>query len=289
MNGITRSLKLVGAIARHGRFRHSGYDFTREREEQLRQLSAEASHEPLSESRNVRANLYWHNIIAQAAYVKSRMFANGGHLMGAGNLAYIRIPKSANTSLSLIMLQSQGIPNLSTATSEQINFLADRRLESHIQKSSGITFFTVVRDPFERIVSVYLDFFQRHANPFLYEDYLFGIFHRSMTFSEFIDRLILIPDWLKDPHLRPQHAFLRYYQRKNIQPIVLRLEETSPLTEFLSNHGLSLPRLNAAAPYDYRSYYSADSFHKVAAIYEKDVAQFGYEKEQASLNKFLQA
>jgi hypothetical protein len=187
-----------------------------------------------------------------------------------------------------MMLQSQGIPNLSTATSGQVNFLADSRLESHVQKSSDTTFFTVVRDPFERIVSVYLDFFQRHADPFLYEDYLFGIFHRSMNFSEFIDRLTLIPDWLKDQHLRPQHTFLRYYRRKNIQPLVLRLEETTQLTEFLSHHGLSLPRLNAAAPYDYRSYYSADSFHKVAAIYEKDIAQLGYEKEQASLKKFLQ-
>src|SRR5690606_5029516 len=100
----------------------------------------------------------------------------GGHLyLREKGLAYVRIPRAASTSLSKAMLLAN-FPHLrkNEFTSGEINFLTDHYLQSHIEKDdSPREFFTVVRNPFARLVSVYRTFFELPHEPFLYEDYLF--------------------------------------------------------------------------------------------------------------------
>jgi len=172
-----------------------------------------------------------------------------------------------------------------TITEKQINFLTDVNLQRERAESS-VTF-TIVRNPFSRLVSVYRDFFENKTN-FIYRDYLFGILRQNISFSEFVDRIVNIPDRLKDQHIRPQHTFLKYYEKHMINIKVLKLEDPEELNQFLSQHGMQLPHLNKSREhYDYLSYYDADTLDKTRELYKVDIERFGYQSILLELQNHL--
>lgn len=221
------------------------------------------------------------NLVAQLAFLKSSLKIKGGHLT-TNFLSYIRIPKSASTSMNKEMLEKM-YPALKQKpiTEKQINFLTDANLEDSIENSS--TLFTIVRNPFSRLVSVYRDFFENKNND-IYSDYLFGVLQKNISFSEFVDRIVNIPDPLKDQHIRPQHTYLKYYEKKNMNIQVFNLEDPEKLNQFLSQHGMKLSHLNKSAEhYDYRSYYNVDTLSKVSELYSIDIDRFGYKTAMEDL------
>lgn len=233
------------------------------------------------------------NILAQLALMRSGLTSQGGHLhLPFLNISYIRIPKAASTSLSLMMLQEiyPGLKHV-PLTATDINYLTDANLRRHITPADPLDiFFTAVRNPFARIVSVYRDFFLRETGPFIYEDYLFGILSRGLSFAEFVRRISVIPDFLKDQHFRSQHEFIDFYVKKIPNVVVLKLEDTDQLKSFCSIYNLDLSHLNRTgqAPYDFREYYDYDTFQRVTAIYRKDLKRFNYGKEARALRAWLQ-
>jgi hypothetical protein len=147
-----------------------------------------------------------------------------------------------------------------------------------------------VRNPFERLVSVYRDFFETRNSNFIYHDYLFGIFPQSISFTEFVNRISVIPDALKDQHMKPQHCFLKFYEQKNIAVTILKLEETENVNLFLQHYSLQLPHLNKSGiAYDYRNYYTLETLRKASGIYQADIENFGYKKELAELQEYTKS
>lgn len=217
-----------------------------------------------------------HNLIAQLAFIKSSFRKKGGHL-SVENLSYIRIPKSANTSVSYAMLVKK-YPALKAQNPDEarINFLADVNL--HAAREAGHeTFFTVVRNPFARLVSVYRDFFETNRAEFIYAGYLFGILPQKISFAEFVNRISRIPDRLKDQHFKPQHLFIEPYESKGISIKSFQLEESPELESFLKEHRMELTHRNkSAVTYDYTQYYSPYVLRQVFEIYECDIKKFGY-------------
>lgn len=278
-------LHLLELIIKHGNLRHSGYDFNKTREEGLKQLGVPGeSTKPVK--RSFLKSLLWKNaftrrIHSELAFLKSSLTNNrGAHLYDAQhNLVYIRIPKSASTSVSLLMLS--GIyDDISRLDAREINFLIDANLKPKLSPAEeASTFFTIVRNPFARIVSVYRSYFEGKQDHFLYEDYLFGSFQKAISFPEFVRRLSLIPDRLKDQHLKPQHLFLQYYERRKLRNItVLKLEEPDSISNFLNQYNLSIPHLNKSnSTSDFRSYYDEETARLVAEIYKMDLENFGYD------------
>jgi hypothetical protein len=272
---IPQYFQLLSLIIQHGTFRHSGESFNQTRQESLKELQEFI---PSIDSHKLNRGTT-NSIIAQAAFIKNSFQQKGGHLT-AGQLSYIRIPKSASTSMSAALLEKiYPALNQHKPTEIQINFLTDVNLQVHVKDASK-THFTIVRNPFSRLVSVYHDFYENKDSHFIYRDYLFGILPQSLSFAEFVDRISCIPDRLKDQHLKPQHLFLEYYEKQNISVKTFKLEDPEKLNVFLKEHTLQLPYLHKSqVAYDYREYYSPSLLKKVSVLYQSDLEKFGYSLE----------
>lgn len=275
-------IKLIILILRKGNFRYSGANIAQKRNQVVARI--EPDQRPVqrrSVRRALMKNPWLGRLISETAYIRKALNTKGGHLyLREKGLAYVRIPRAASTSLSKAMLLAN-FPHLrkNEFTSGEINFLTDHYLQSHIEKDdSPREFFTVVRNPFARLVSVYRTFFELPHEPFLYDDYLFGILQKNQSFKEFVKTLMVIPDRLKDQHVRPQHRFLRYYEQRKITVKIMRLEEPEKISDFLRARGLSFEVVNQSNPsYDYRRYYDRETVDCVSKMYKADLARFGYE------------
>lgn len=290
---ITRFVRLVVRIFRHGKFHDSGTDYAQSRREMLAgvgefsPVTAEKSSAKdwISKSRFLR---FW---AGQAAFLKDAGKSRAGHLcVPDARLCYIRIPKAASTALSYSMLKACFRElETSSPSPRKINFLADVNLRKTTDSTAtDQTFFAVLRNPFSRVVSLYRDAFEHSRDEFIYEDYLFGIFKKEMSFSDFVRTLYLIPDGIKDQHLKPQYALLAFYRSKAINVSIFKLEETAQIQEFLLRFGLRLEEINKSVDtYDYRSYYDEETLEKVYRIYSKDVASYGYAGAYEDLCQFV--
>jgi hypothetical protein len=290
-----QSFKLLLLILRYGHLRHRGRNFNKERKETLMPLSdflpPQKRGLELPLLPRVLRSPFFQRMVSEAAFVKRNLVPRGGHLFSPfHNLAYIRIPKSASTSVSYAMLCSI-YPEIGarTLSSTAINYLTDANIKDYVAEENAI-FFTIVRNPFARIVSVYRDFYEGASEQFIYEDYLFGILPRKISFHEFVKRVSQIPEQLLDPHLKPQHMFLEYYRKRVLNLIVLKLEKPADIDSFLSIYNLSIRQLNKSPePYDYRIYYNQATLEIVSALYERDVRTFQYEGEYQQLVSFLES
>lgn len=286
---LIKYLQLAALILKHGSLRHNGQNFNTNRAKNLEKLkefipSPSAFHSPKPKADSGKKSS-GKNLVAQAAFIKSSFQNSGGHL-SVQNLAYIRIPKAANTSLSYALLAKQ-YPALTEKNPDetQINFLTDVHLKE-VNEFGSETFFTVVRNPFARLVSVYRDFFETHRSEFIYADYLFGILPQTISFPEFIDRISRIPDRLKDQHLRLQHLFISPYEKKGIAVKVLKLENTLELKSFFAERSMQLTHQNKSAqPYDYTLYYNQASLRQAYEICQADLSKFGYQQDYEQLKQ----
>lgn len=286
-------------IVRFGRLKHSGKDFNKERAEALQTLQAFVPKStspliPLGWLNPVKTlfmkNAYMRSIITQASLAKESVTPHGGHLHAPFlNISYIRIPKSGSTSISYAILKVI-YPGLSTIPldSKEINFLVDVNSKRTVSTSdSNDIFFTVVRNPFARIVSVYRDYLESSREN-VFEDYLFGILSKGLSFKDFIKRVEGIPDLLKEPHIKPQHHFIDYYRKKNPNVVILNLEKPDEVNSFLAIYNLEMPVLNASSEhYNYRDFYDRETLEVVARMYRTDIKMFRYEQELRGLREFL--
>lgn len=272
---MKKYLQLALQILRNGTLRGRGQNFNVAREKKLENLQEFIPQQLILRP---QGNVNRNTLIAQAAFIKSSIKKNGGHI-SAEKLGYVRIPKSANTSISYAMLVKK-YPALKEKNPDetQINFLADVNLLLAKETKNEI-FFTVVRNPFARLVSVYRDFFETNRVEFIYADYLFGILPQRISFAEFVSRISRIPDRLKDQHIKPQHLFLKPYENKGIAVKFFQLEATVQLESFLKEHGMELTHRNKSRDgSDYTKYYSPLLLKQVYDMYEGDIKKFGYER-----------
>ncbi len=235
--------------------------------------------------------LYGKLLMGQAAFLKNSLTRKAGHLLVPDlNLAYIRNPKAASTSIAFAMLKAI-YPELEKLepSAEQINFLADVNLHKGLVKGGiPVQYFIVVRNPFERLVSVYRDFFETSSGHFIYDDYLFGILKKDLGFPEFVNRIFQIPDILKDQHLKPQHTFLPFYEKRNQNIKIFKLENHQEIDAFFLHYKLTLPDINKnPLQVDYRKYYDSTTLEKAYQMYAKDVHLFGYEELYENLKNHL--
>lgn len=224
------------------------------------------------------------NLIGTAAFVKGAYLKKAGHLSAhQQKLFYVRIPKAASTSLGSEILKLI-IPDLKTETltSTQINFLVDAWLQTSLSEQlKTFTGFTVVRNPVDRIISVYRDFFAPDSTkPFIYQNYLGGVLPKTLSFDEFIDRINRIPDRFKDQHFKPQHLFVKPYQQKGINVRVFKLEKPEPLQQLLQPFGIMLPHLNKSpqtTPVSIRE----NTLNTIKKMYAFDFKVYGYDQNSA--------
>jgi len=168
-------------------------------------------------------------------------------------LFYIPVAKCACTSLKSMMVRLAGIDRPDIAIELDVHLVTDRfntgaQLKDkpmdqarEILASDKYFKFSVVRDPFERIISAYLEKFvyQRHSpRNLMHTRPVIGAVQGSadidlehgISFDEFIAFILGQDPFELDPHWRPQHLYLRGV--KHISRI-FRLENIAELEQYL--------------------------------------------------------
>jgi len=183
----------------------------------------------------------------------------------ASSLFYVKIPKCASTSI---------IQTLDAQVVEQ---------EDGLSPSKRI--FTVVRNPYSRLVSCWADRVagQGWRNSFSKEASYWkslGI-ARKMTFFEFAKAVAGIPDWVADVHFRSIVALLDDVPAS--LDFYIRLEELEKgwsLVVDACGEIESPPVIKKSAHKDWRRYYYSNPFlvDLIYERYQKDFETFGYGK-----------
>ena len=230
----------------------------------------------------------FYTIIANLSYFKDRHEMNKMYYVShSDRVVYVRILKAAGTSVLTGFLRLMDSKLKAVALSdEQVDALAYYFVKRDLPDSSlNFERFAIVRDPYQRLVSVYLDLFDPASPVFSYSAYWFGILDRTMSFKDVVKVISTIPTSLLGPHFSPQSAIL-----KDLPDVRLfRLEKDNKvLTDFLHRHGIEFEHRNKhKGEYDYRSYYDNETFELVSKIYHEDVDRFGYQIDQDDLKKAL--
>jgi Sulfotransferase family len=236
-------------------------------------------------------NSLGYSLLANLAYLKNARRMNVMYFVSDSHqVVYVRLLKCASTSMlrEFLPLVDNRLKD-THFSDQQLDVLGFYYVKKVIPKGQDrYKKFALVRNPFQRIVSVYLDLFDPASSTFTYSAYCFGILTANMSFKVFIKTIGQIPTLLLGPHFSPQSYILENASAlENIQ--VFRIEkDAEALEKFLQPYGLSLPHLNKhAVSYDYRSYYDAETFSIVERLYAGDVKRFGYEEDYRLLQQYV--
>ena len=283
-------LQFIFLLIRRGSLNQKPFDFESRRRELIDSLSLGDTIATSNTHRKGSRRLWKipavYSLMASLSYFRDRHEMNKMfYVSHSHRVIYVRILKAGGTSIlaefSRLMNSNLNVVSLSD---EQIDALGYYLRTTNLP-DGNYKKFTIVRDPYQRIVSVYLDLFDKSSQVFSYASYWFGILERDMSFKDFIKVISKIPISLLGPHFSPQYWILK--EMPDIK--VFRMEnDKKELTAFLQEYGIDLKHRNKnSTAYDYRTYYDKETFELVRKLYAGDVERFGYEAEESKLKEAL--
>ena len=192
-------------------------------------------------------------------------------------LAFIRISKNAGTSVQAALLK--GIyPELDSSklSVNQINEMGKIHIKPALE--TNVDCFAIVRNPFDRLLSCYFDQVIGREDRYYFDDYLFQVIKKGMSFEKFVKTIQHIPDELKDIHFRPQCHYLRPIKDVRLFKIESDIDQ---LCTYLSDFGLKMESQNKNNM-DIRKhdYYCEELMHIVREIYQEDFDMFDYDSSK---------
>ncbi|MBD3649309.1 MAG: alpha/beta fold hydrolase, partial [Pseudomonadales bacterium] len=204
---------------------------------------------------------------------------------------YIEIPKVACTSIKVALADLLDI-ELEGGNPHQTAFPSvDYEQSDHGPLYPGLFSFAFVRNPWDRLVSCYRDKILLEVDGFTDATIRPGIancfarfdeFRPGMSFDEFVDAVVSIPDEDADVHFRSQYTFVT---NRSMEVAVDYLGRYETLTEGVAHIGqrlglpsVELPRLQAVLSLvPYRGFYSRGTRDLVAERFKTDIALFRYD------------
>ena len=179
---------------------------------------------------------------------------------------FIHIPKCGGTSVSTVLYG--GSPWHYTA--EELSFINPKKFHRYYK-------FSVVRNPWERLYSVYryapIDVRKFWRSPLKF-------IHRFATFEEFIDRGLDEETVNTFYFVKPQTSYV-YIDRQLAVDKIIKLErldeDIKPLCGRFPQFDRGIPHINVSGPpVDVRNIYSPRMRDKVGKLYASDIEAFGY-------------
>ena len=157
--------------------------------------------------------------------------------------------------------------------------------------------FTFVRNPFERIVSFYINKFIDcnkeilGGKPgFLYENYLCNCFNQNMSFIDVVEIISDIPDHVSEKHFRSQSYDVALLTRSVNTVFIGRLENLKNDLEIVyqTTGEFIVGHINKSSRYNYMDYYDLKSLNVIYERYKSDVIDFGYEEEYVRIKRYIE-
>ena len=158
--------------------------------------------------------------------------------------------------------------------------------------------FTFVRNPFSRLVSCYNDRvvlkdMGSYETCYHFKDYPIEI-PPNISFSDFVHRVVDIPDYLADRHFKPQSYSI--FRNNTITPdFIGKLESLSEDWKKLANmfelqdtiESLNRGTMKSSQKkLDFRTFYDSQLVAMVYEKYKQDIERFGYQKEYEDIKNF---
>ena len=173
------------------------------------------------------------------------------------NLNFWSIPKCASTAIKASLL------NKDVSDSYEINSnLHSTEVQKFITINQALSNnnlnFTVIRDPFERVISMYKDFGLRRPIKK----------HKKINlqnFNYFLDNVILKS---KDETCNPHFRSMSYYIQPFGQLLVDKVLNLDNIKDFLKDYNLSFSPVNLTKPLDFKL--TEEHKEKIKQRYEKD-------------------
>lgn len=201
-------------------------------------------------------------------------------------LCYSDIPKAASTSIRTLLYEHffKKKPN------DDIHYLYRvKNINSfNFQNKNCYFSFSIVRNPFERIVSAYKDKFQK--GQWSAKTYLFGIMDYGLNFDSFVKWICLIPERFAEDHFVSQYAILYDKKGKCRVEHIGKFEELNTFWKNVVQKHRNLPDLphhNSTKKSDWRDFYTPKTAKMIYNRYKKDFETFGYEEEYNKLIIYL--
>lgn len=228
------------------------------------------------------------HLLIEGAYIPREYY-----IFDDRELIFMPIFKVASTSIKTALIR-QDLPTVATypdymAIHKEGNFGRHSLLDPRRRR---YFIFSFVRSPFDRLVSCYEDrvrrpiylpidryYFDSDYNHILVKRLYGKCFDRNMTFSEFVELVARIPDFLSDGHFKSQYGWLYRFGHR-IPNYVGKLENVDDDWEPLAaRFGLtSLTHQNSSDRRDLTKYFeSLAVIEAVAHRYRNDIREFGYE------------
>lgn len=228
--------------------------------------------------------VFGHLLLQEMRYLAGGTLEKSSYLViPEKKLAYLVNSKVACSSFKQALLASVSGRQVSDDYSIHTDPEVIRRSQRYLgaaQKDFYV--FTFVRNPFERLVSTYVNKFCDYRKiaqaGFEYQFYLGGIFKPADSFDVFVDKVVSIPDRAAERHFVSQAFMIR--RMANRQPdFIGRMESMADdYAGIAARFALpALPHFNKSSRYDYRDYYKSRAVvEKVYRKYRDDVEDFGY-------------
>ena len=204
-------------------------------------------------------------------------------------LSYLLNHKAASNSIELALWRAhdpEGVPRNPHVPERPFIKNVRRAKETDIQSLLASKFFSVVRNPYSRLLAAYLDKVGVGKRAWIQISGTLGLspdLHPSLR--EFLAALQSSDPHEVDKHFRPQHMVLLH----GLAPLdfLAHMERMDRLLVFLREHGFDLPRYdrhatNAAARV--RELIGPHEAEIIARYYESDFQIYGYSENPAELS-----
>ncbi|SMD31888.1 Sulfotransferase family protein [Reichenbachiella faecimaris] len=184
-------------------------------------------------------------------------------------LAYIWICKTGSTSILAAMLQAH-YPEWDVASMSvtEIHQKAKANMKPYVE--DGFEVFTIVRDPYDRMVSCFKDKVWNRNQQSYFHSLYFGLFSNQTSFEKFVHLIKKIPDSIKEIHFLPQYISLQNVGRVKIFKVEEIEEKAVP---YLMSYQIEWTnqRLNKSQTINV-----SDQSNIVAEIFSEDYERFDY-------------
>ena len=191
------------------------------------------------------------------------------------NKIFIHIPKNSGTSVRTILHENYNYPNIFEGHFTVQQSVARARLNKYKYKD----IFTVVRNPYSRLVSIYFFLKKKmseHVHILRNEDLTLPF--KILTFNQFVKFFLLEVDmrflWMNYYMFFPQNSWIDKFKNK---VIVFKQEEKEKIEKYLK---YKLPHENVnTIKLKYSSLYNDELKKIVYTFFEEDFENFKYSKK----------